>query len=213
MRRNKYQGLFIAVEGLDGSGLSTQANLLKDHFRQNGTETYLTKEPTDNVIGGLIRGVLSGVYKLQPEAMQLLFSADRSHHLNREVIPMLKKKSVVVCDRYLWSTVAFGSTQLDKKWLLEINKHAVVPDITIILKVPPKVCIKRLAKDRFNFELYEKLNELKKVWSIYQWLANKFDKDIVVVDGEGKIEEIHGKVIDTVLKNSKAKKMIRGRSN
>jgi dTMP kinase len=109
MKKNKYPGLLIAMEGLDGSGLSTQTKRVVEVFRKNDTGVYLTKEPTNNVIGGLVRGVLSGVYELEPEAVQLLFSADRSHHLSREIIPMLKGGNTVVCDRYVWSTIAFGS--------------------------------------------------------------------------------------------------------
>lgn len=209
MKKNKYPGLFIALEGLDGSGLTTQGNRLVEYFSQNGTRAYLTKEPTDNVIGGLIRGALSGVYKLSPEVLQLLFTADRGHHLNREIIPILKKKRVVVCDRYFWSTVAFGSLNLDLKWLLEINQHFIFPDITILLKVPPELCIKRIMRNRFDFELYEKVGELRKVWKTYEWLAKKFERRTKIVDGVGTIDEVLDRIVEVVSKNTKAKKLVK----
>lgn len=215
MKKNKYPGLFIVVDGLDGSGLSTQTALIRDFFRQagvngqTGVNTYLTKEPTDNIIGGLIRGTLSGIYKLQPEAVQLLFSADRSHHLSRKIIPMLEGGNVVVCDRYLWSTVAFGLLKLERKWLLELNKYAILPDISIFLKVSPWECVRRISRDRFDFELFEKTRELTKVWKTYEWLARKFDKKVTIVDGKGEIEEVFERITKVILRNSKAKKIIK----
>lgn len=213
MKKNRYPGLFIAIEGLDGSGLTTQSERVVDFFRKNGEEAYLTKEPTDNVIGGLIRGALSGVYKLPSPTLQLLFTADRGHHIDREIVPILKRRRVVVCDRYFFSTVAFGSLNVDRNWLLEINKHAIVPDITIFLKVPPRTCIKRIAVDRFDFELYEKARELTQVWKTYEWLARKFDKDVVVVDGVGKREVVFERVIETISKNPKAKRLLKKRAS
>jgi len=109
MRTNPYPGLLIDLEGLDGSGVSTQVSLLKKALRAKGEAAYVTKEPTDNLIGGLIRGALTKVYQLPPEALQLLFVADRSHHLAREIVPILKNGGILITDRFLWSTIAFGS--------------------------------------------------------------------------------------------------------
>ncbi len=207
MKKNKYPGLFIALEGLDGSGLTTQSGRLVEHFIRNGTKAYLTKEPTDNVVGGLIRGALSDVYKLPPEALQLLFAADRGHHLAREIIPILKQGRVVVCDRYFWSTVAFGSLAVDRKWLLEINKHYIFPDILILLKVPPKVCVERIKRNRFDFELFEKVEQLRKVWKTYDWLGKKFkNKGVKVVDGVGTIEDVGDRIIEIISRNYKVRR-------
>ena len=138
------KGKFIVIEGLDGSGATTQINLLTEFLNKKGIKAYYTKEPTDNVIGGLIRGALSEVYGLPDASLQLLFSADRGHHLERVVEPLMKNGNVVICDRYFWSTIAFGSVSLDKKWLLTLQKYFRVPDLTIFLKVDPKECIKRI---------------------------------------------------------------------
>lgn len=194
------RGKFIVIEGLDGSGLSTQADLLRNFLRGRGVKTYLTKEPTSNVIGGLVRGALSKIYSLPPAALQLLFAADRQHHLDREIRPMLKNGAIVICDRYFWSSVAYGSLKLDREWLLEINKQALTPDLTIILQVPPKICIQRIVEDRFDLELYEKLEELLKIWGTYQWLAKRFKGKIVVVNGEGSKEEVMERIVKTVKK-------------
>ena len=141
-------GKFIVIEGLDGSGATTQVELLVNYLKEKGLEVYSTKEPTDNVIGGLIRGALTGVYKLPDTSLQLLFSADRGHHLSRFIEPALNRGFWVVCDRYMWSTVSFGSITLDKNWLLDLQKFFRIPDLSIFLDVDPKECIKRIKKAR-----------------------------------------------------------------
>lgn len=195
------RGKFIVIEGLDGSGATTQINLLIDYLNRNGKKAFYTKEPTDNVIGGLIRGALTGFYKLPNASLQLLFSADRGHHLDRVIEPLMKNGNVVVCDRYFWSTVAFGSINLDKKWLLELQKYFRMPDLTIILKVSPKECVKRISQNRYDFELFEEEEKLKKVWKTYMWLARKYSSKMIVVDGNGRIEEVFDRVVKSVEKN------------
>ena len=100
MHPNPYPGFFIDIEGLDGSGTSTQASLLKEGLREEGFKVFTTKEPTDNVIGGLIRGALTRVYKLPPAVLQLLFVADRLHHLDRQIVPILQNHNIFICDRF-----------------------------------------------------------------------------------------------------------------
>jgi len=118
MIKNPYPGKFIVFEGLDGSGSSTQASKLRDWLNRAQKElilgkprAQLTKEPTNNIIGGLIRGQLTGDWKTRPECLQLLFAADRSHHLEREIIPLLKDGVTVISDRYFFSTIAFGAAE------------------------------------------------------------------------------------------------------
>lgn len=192
--RMKKRGKFIVIEGLDGSGATTQINFLIDYLNKKGLKTFYTKEPTDNIIGGLIRGALSGVYQLPPESLQLLFSADRGHHIQRVIDPTLRKGLNVVCDRYFWSTVAFGSVNLEREWLLELQKFFRLPDFTIILKVTPKECIKRIKKNRFDFELFEEEKKLRKVWETYNWLAKKYAAKIKIVDGEGPVEVVFARI-------------------
>lgn len=179
----KSRGLFIVIEGLDGSGATTQVRLLVDYLRLRGVEAYATKEPTDNVIGGLLRGALSGVYQLPSSVIQLLFSADRGHHLEKFIKPILNNGAWVVSDRYMWSTVAFGGVDLDREWLLTLQKYFPLPDATFLLKVNPEVCIERIKRDRHDFELYEELAKLKNVWKNYEWLAKKFKNQVTVIDG------------------------------
>ncbi|MEK7503732.1 MAG: dTMP kinase [Patescibacteria group bacterium] len=201
MIKNPYQGKFIVFEGLDGSGSTTQASKLREWLNKIGKElvlgrpqAHLTKEPTNNIIGGLIRGQLTGDWKTRPECLQLLFAADRSHHLEKEVIPLLKDGATVISDRYFFSTIAFGATEIaDKEWLAEINKPFLLPDLTFLIKVSPKVCLQRIKGDRFSVELFEKEESLTKVWQNYEELAEKF-ADVYIIDGEKSIEEIFGEI-------------------
>ena len=194
------KGKFIVIEGLDGSGATSQINLLVDYLNSKKIKTFYTKEPTDNIIGGLIRGVLTGVYHLPDESLQLLFSADRGHHIQRVIKPILQKGQNVVCDRYIWSTIAFGSTTLDKKGLLGLQRYSLLPDLTIILKIKPEESLKRIKDNRFGFELFEEVKKLKKVWTTYEWLSMKYPKTIKVVNGEGTKKEISERIINEVNK-------------
>src|SRR3989338_8048368 len=94
-------GKFLVIEGPDGSGSSTQVALIKKYLEQKGEKVLDTKEPTNNLIGGLIRGVLTGEWKLGSYGLQLLFCADRAHHLEREIMPALEKGWNFITDRYL----------------------------------------------------------------------------------------------------------------
>ncbi|MDD3773715.1 MAG: dTMP kinase [Patescibacteria group bacterium] len=190
IKNKKGNGLFIAFEGLDGSGSSTQANLLLNYLKNKGRKAFLTKEPTNNIIGGLIRGQLTGDWKTSMECLQLLFAADRAHHFDREIKPALAKGKIIITDRYLFSSIAYGSLALDESWLWEINKNFAMPNCTFLLNVPPGVCLKRITESRLGLELFEEKKKLYKVWSAYERLAKKF-KNVFIIDGLRSPEEIH----------------------
>ena len=197
MRKNTYPGKFIIFEGLDGSGQSTQADILFDYLEERKqkrkfghTGVHLTKEPTPSLIGGLIRGQLSHDWKSNPECLQLLFAADRLHHLEREVIPLLERGITVISDRYFFSSIAYGGVEIrDTKWLFEINENVLLPDLTFLLKVSPKVCIQRITESRHGFTLFEKEKMLEEVSKNYAALAKKY-KTTYVVNGEKPIDRI-----------------------
>lgn len=191
MKKNPYPGKFIVFEGLDGAGQSTQSQLLRDFLMRKGYKVHLTKEPTSNLIGGLIKGQLTNEWKSSQECLQLLFAADRAHHLEKEIIPLLKKKIIVISDRYFFSTIAYGATEIkDWEWLLKINQRFLLPDIIFFLKVSPKVCIARIQKrSPFEITLFEKERILEKVFKNYQKLAKEFP-NVYIIPGERSIKEI-----------------------
>ena len=107
-------GVLIVLEGTDGAGLSTQTALLAAHLRSKGEVSVIsTKEPTSSHIGNLIRSALKHEWKPSPRALQLLFAADRAHHLENEIEPALQANKIVISDRYVLSSLAFGSIEND----------------------------------------------------------------------------------------------------
>ena len=209
MIKNPHPGRFIVFDSLDGSGQSTQAAKLSDFLQEpqqkrlfGHTGIYLTKEPTPGLIGGLIRGQLSHEWKSGPECLQLLFSADRAHHLEKEIIPLLERGVTVICDRYLFSTLAYGSLEIkDFPWLLSLQKRFLMPDLTIFLKVSPRICFERMIRSRYELTLFEKEDILAKVWGNYEKLARNFkNKNVYIVDGQGAAEETFEKIRKIVKK-------------
>src|SRR5690348_13914041 len=104
-RKNPYKGKLIVIEGIDGSGKTTSAKALVENLKKAGYDTAYSKEPTDDVIGSFIREkILSGHVAISPLALQYLFNADRAMHMEK-IEKLLKKGTIVVMDRYFWSSV------------------------------------------------------------------------------------------------------------
>jgi len=200
MQKNNYPGKFIVFEGLDGSGSSTQVSLLADYFTHYKIKFLLTKEPTNNIIGGLIKGQLTKDWQTSIECLQLLFAADRAHHLEKQIIPALKQGVHVISDRYYLSTIAFGTVgSLEEEWLYTLNQNFLEPDLIILLKVAPKVCISRMKATRFKMELFEEEKKLTQIWQAYERAAQK-NNNVFLVDGEKRPEAIISKILVQVAK-------------
>jgi len=162
----------------------------KQKLQFGHTGVYLTKEPTSGLIGGLIKSQLTHDWKSSPECLQFLFSADRAYHLEKEIVPLLERGVIVICDRYFFSTLAYGSLEIkDFNWLLGLQKNFLMPDITFFLKVSTKICIERIRKERFGITLFEQEKVLEEVWKNFEKLAKKF-KNIYIINGERSIDKI-----------------------
>lgn len=203
MKKNIYSGKFIVFDGLDGSGQSTQASKIVSYLNESRQKhkfghsgAHLTKEPTSSLIGGLIRSQLAGDWHSSQLCLQLLFAADRAYHLEKEIIPLLEKGVIVVCDRYFFSSLAYGAVDNGAiDWLLKINENFLLPDLTFFIKVSPKICITRIAKERFGSTLFEKEDILAKVAQNYEKLAKMF-KNIYLINGERPVAKITKEIID-----------------
>ncbi len=191
MFKNKYPGKFITIEGIDGSGATTQALKLKEYLADKNIPFWLTQEPTDGVIGSIIKSHLSGTAKITDHlGLQLLFAADRASHLDQEITPRLQKGEVVISDRYFLSSVAYGSLNVsDENWLYQINDQFLLPDLTILLKVPAKVGIERISETRLSFSMFEQEEKLKKVWDNYEKISKRYP-NIIVIDGSKPEDDI-----------------------
>ena len=201
MFKNKYPGKFIAIEGLDGSGSSTQTARISDHFKSAGALAWATQEPTSSVIGGIIKSCLVGDWKMEsPLSLQLLFAADRANHLEKEIIPRLAQGATVISDRYFLSSLAYGSLDIeDNDWLYNINNQFILPDLTILLKVSAETCIARIQENRGGLELFESEEKLQSVWQNYEHLSKKYP-GIKVIDGEKPEEEVFGEIVKEINK-------------
>ena len=182
--------MFVAIEGIDGSGKTTQVNLLKD-LRVNDLETFITKEPTDGEIGFLIKRILRTSPKLDNVKMQLLFAADRSEH--NSLLLDLKDK-LIISDRYVLSSLAYGmASGIEYEWLASINSKFMMPDINIIIDFDPADSIGRL-NTRDSLEAYENLEFLGNVRKAYKFLAEKYS-NCIVLDGTKSIESLHEEIL------------------
>jgi len=152
-KARKTSGHLIAFEGLDQSGKQTQAERLLAAFRSAGHQTeFLTFPEYTTAIGEEIDRALQGKRDYQPDTLQLLYIANRFEFKPR-ITSWLDAGTMVVCDRYLASSIAYGEAQgVNAAWLTEIQRFLPQPSLTILLDMPPDVSLKRKKADRDKFE-------------------------------------------------------------
>jgi len=188
---NPYQGKFIVIDSLDGSGQTTQIDLIERYFLERGISYWRTKEPTrSNEFGIRINRILDKVEEApDPKTLQELFSYDRGIH-QKEIIEHLKKGEFVISDRYFPSTYVYGGAQgVDLGYLEKLNSYFIEPDLTIILKVSPKTAIERISKRGMEKKLFEKEDFLFRVWQFYEEFA-RIHKNVYIIDGEKNPKEV-----------------------
>ncbi|HMN33070.1 MAG TPA: dTMP kinase [Chitinophagaceae bacterium] len=184
-------GLFIAFEGIDGSGKSTQMKLLKERLEALHHRVYCTFEPTDNPIGSLIRSIIKGHEKADNKTIAALFAADRLHHLLNEKNGLLKKLEegyIVLADRYYFSSYAYQSLSTDMKWIIEINKKAaelLKPDLNIFIDIEVDEAMSRIRNNRTHIDLYESEHLLHTIYANYQKAFNLLRNEEVIVSIQG----------------------------
>jgi dTMP kinase len=192
----KGKGFFICVEGLDGCGKTTQTKLLVRALRRNDYDAIYTSEPSRGKIGEFIkkhyllrknRG--SGIIEA------LLFAADRFEHVEKEIIPALNERKLVVSDRYVYSSLAYqGATGLDLKWIQTINKHALRADLSLFIDVKPEIAMKRLKPRK---SVMENPENQRRVREVYLRFVEK--GDLVRIDGNKTRKEVADSIAALVL--------------
>jgi len=194
MYPNPGPGKLIVLEGLDGAGTTTQAQILRDWLRgcKQVTDVYVTWEPSAGPVGTQIRQVLTRRLSMDRRTLAALFAADRIDHLYHPqgVIKRLKAGTWVVMDRYYLSSFAYQALSLSEgeiQWLRYLHAPCVIPDVTFFLDVPVKVCIERIGRNRgTNFELFEKEELLNAVSAKYWSAIDSFvvqGENIQIIDG------------------------------
>jgi len=179
-------GLFIVLEGPDGSGTTLQSKMLAERLITEGHDVLLTAEPTEGGIGKTVRSLLNGEEMPQADAIQLLFCADRAEHVQKEILPALAKGTIVISDRYALSTIIYGEAQgVDKEWLEDINKHFPKPDLTIITLPSFDVCQERIGR-RDTTDHFEKREFQQHVYNSY---VSADGENTVFVDTDGEKQD------------------------
>lgn len=218
LKRNEYPGLYIALEGIDGCGKTTQTEKLAEYFRSIGKEVVTTREPRKSgLIGDLVHKVLLGKEKLPTVAIQYLFSADRAAHHEELIIPSLKAGRVVITDRCFWSAIVYGILDrtggvydksdadllLITQSILSMYHQFTVPDHSVYLKISVEESIKRLNAKTEEKEIYEEEDKVAKVFTGYDYLKDRFPDEIDQVNGEMSVEKVTEEILKIVTKDKK----------
>ncbi|MCL4388971.1 MAG: dTMP kinase [Candidatus Marsarchaeota archaeon] len=194
--------MLIAFEGLDGSGKTTQARLLFEKLSQSYS-CILTKEPTDGPIGLFARdNMKSSTNKDTMEntlLMEAFFIADRIDHVNSVIKPGLESGKVVITDRYVLSTIAYGGVVgIDTNWLAELNKSFPIPDITFLMDIDTQAAMERLKTRATKPQVFENKEFLRVARYIYKNEAQKF-KNSHVIDADRPQDAIAAEIFNIVM--------------
>jgi dTMP kinase len=197
------KGIFIAFEGGEGSGKSTQSKLLKEWLEEEGEEVLLSREPGGTEMGKDLRRILldHSTGKISPRAEALLYAADRAHHVFSKIRPALDRGEVVITDRYFDSSIAYqgagrvlvsGEVARISRWATE----SLFPTLTILIDQPAEIGLGRLkSKDRLEIE---PIDFHERIRQEYLQLTLLDPERYLVVDGRQTIEEIHNEIIARV---------------
>jgi dTMP kinase len=196
------KGVFICIEGLDGSGKTTQAQILTERLSKSHNAVY-TAEPSHGTTGTFIRECCLYEEKRLPTATEaLLFAADRVEHVENEIKPALAEGKLVICDRYIYSSLAYqGSAGLSLAWIKKINSYALQPDFAVFIDVPPERVLERLQRKKSVMETLEIQRKVRKVYL-------KFVKsgELILIDGDKPKNEVADALYSKVLSLLQASK-------
>ncbi|MBN1623711.1 MAG: dTMP kinase [Clostridia bacterium] len=202
------KGLFISIEGLDGSGKTTQVRYIQEYLQRKGIETLLLREPGGTKIGEKVRDILLDARNTEMDSVaeMLLYASSRAQIMAEKVIPALEEGTAVICDRFIDSSIAYQGygRQLDINEVYNVNFTAVrhiLPDITFFLDQHPDTSLRRRKEastaDRLENEEMEFHN---RVYIGYKELCSRYPERIKVLDAGKSIEEI-GKEITEQLES------------
>lgn len=182
------RGRFIALEGIDGSGTTTQRGALATALRARGHVVLETNEPSSGSIGRLARERLAqDATPIDRGALALLFAADRLDHVRTEIEPALADGQVVLTDRYVMSSWVYQALDCDPAWVRAINQRAPWPDLTFVLDVPADEAMRRVMARRGAsgpaLEIYETTPLQQRLAAGYSALAVEGLPGVVRVDG------------------------------
>jgi dTMP kinase len=192
------KNLFIAFEGIDGSGKSVQVKLLAEQLEKAGHKVYSTFEPTDSRIGSIIKDIFTHKMEADHRVIAGLFVADRLHHLlNKEngILKKLEEGYTVITDRYYFSSYAYQGTHMPLDWVIGANSLSadlLRPDLNIYIDVSPDISITRINSGRSSTELYETRENLQQVRDKYMEAFEKLrsEETVFITNGNRPAELI-----------------------
>ena len=192
----KKKGIFICIEGLDGSGKTTHAHRLVRNLQENRFDAIYTTEPSRGELGTFIRGTILEGKKRVPRVVEaVLFAVDRVEHINKDVKPALNEGKIVVSDRCVYSSLAYqGAAGLDLEWIEEINRFALPPDLAIYIDVPPEVVVKRIRRKK---SVMERLETQRRVQEVYMRFVD--NGKLMLIDGDRKKGEVEQNLLTVML--------------
>jgi len=192
----KKKGIFICIEGLDGSGKTTHAHRIVRNLQKKGFDAVYTTEPSRGELGKFIRAsVLQGKKRVPRVVEALLFAVDRVEHLEKDVKPALEEGKIVISDRCVYSSLAYqGAAGLDLEWIEEINRMALPPDLAIYIDVPPEVVVERIRRKKSVMERLETQRRVKEFYMKYVENGK-----LVPVDGDKRKSEVAQNILMVIL--------------
>ena len=194
-------GRFIVLEGIDGSGTTTQAARLVASLRASGHAVVNTREPSDGPIGVVLRQALTRrLVGLSDRALALLFAADRLDHLASVVEPALAEGKVVVSDRYVLSSLAYQGMRMPLGWVEALNAAARPADLTLYLEVDPRTAARRRQGRGGTEELFDADAVQRAVARAYGRVVRKHTRAqrVVRVDGRAAADEVAQEILARV---------------
>lgn len=193
------KGYFIAVEGLDGSGKTTVSKELVKRLSMMGYRAVYTFEPYGSPFTEALRKYIELYGDAEAELEALVMALDRLYHIRRVVEPLLNEGAIVVCDRYLHSSIAYqGAKGGDVEWIKTINRYALKPDLVLYLRVPLEVALSRIRGKSGKWKYFESVERLKGAFEIYERLA--LAGELVPVDATASIEKVVEESLNHVLR-------------
>ena len=191
-------GLFITVEGTDGSGKTTQIQLMKQYLENRGYAVILTREPGGTQVSEKIRDLVLDKENsdITPITEMILYAASRAQHVSQLIKPALEEGKVVICDRFVDSSYAYQGfgRNIDLRAIADVNRIAVdgiIPDITFFLDIDAETAIKRrVAATEADRIEQEKLDFHKNVYEGYKKLSVLYPERIKTIDAERTVEEV-----------------------
>jgi dTMP kinase len=191
----------IVLEGIDGAGTTTQARMLEKRIHSVGAAAWLTSEPTTGPIGQLLRAVLGGSVRASPETVAYLFAADRSEHVfgHDGILSHHDAGEVVVCDRYLYSSLAYQTVDVDESLVMTLNRPFPLAALLVFIDLPVSVSAERLSR-RHDREIYENEAVQHRVRENYLRVIERArgNSSVVILDGKRPPREIAEKIWESV---------------